>query len=148
MSQTTQPVTSPATSTEAVVRRWTEDLWNGRLELIEELFAPQVVDHSPLPGQAPGRDGQRQAIELFRSAFPDLSVTAHDVVVAGPTAAVRWSASGTHRGEVLGVAPTGRHVTMHGIDIVRVDGGRITERWGEFDALGLLAQLRAVPGAA
>ena len=147
MTQTTQPVTSPARSTEAVVRRWTEDLWNGRLELIEDLFAPHMVDHNPLPGQAPGGDGQRQVIELFRSAFPDLSVTAHDVVVAGRTAAVRWSASGTHRGEMLGVAPAGRHVTMHGIDIVRVDGDRIIERWGEFDALGLLAQLGAVPGA-
>ena len=148
MSQTTQPVASPASSTEAVVRRWSEDLWNGQLELIEEVFAPQVVDHSPLPGQAPGSDGQRQVIQLFRSAFPDLSVIAHDVIVAGPTAAVRWSASGTHRGEVLGVAPTGRHVTMQGIDIVRLDGGRIIERWGEFDALGLLTQLGAVPGAA
>lgn len=83
-------------------------MWNGRLELIDEVFASQVRDHNPLPDQAPGRDGQRQVIELFRSAFPDLFVTAHDVIVSGQSAAVRWSASGTHRGEVLGVAPTGR----------------------------------------
>ncbi len=143
MTQTT-PAVTPITSTESVVRCWAEDVWNGRLELIDEVFAPQVLDHNPLPGQAPGRDGQRQVIQLFRSAFPDLFVTAHDVIVSGQSAAVRWSASGTHRGEVLGMAPTGRHVTLRGIDTVRVDGGRITERWGEFDALGLLAQLGAV----
>lgn len=140
----TRPATTSSTSSpEAVVRRWTEDLWNGQLELIDDVFAPDVVDHNPLPGQAPGRDGQRQAIELFRSAFPDLSVTADDVIVSGRSAAVRWSANGTHQGEVLGVAPTGRRVTMSGIDIVRIERGRITERWGEFDTLGLLTQLGA-----
>lgn len=144
MSQTAPAATNRTSSTEAVVRCWTENVWNGRLDLIDEVFASQVRDHNPLPGQAPGRDGQRQVIELFRSAFPDLFVTAHDVIVSGQSAAVRWSASGTHRGEVLGVAPTGRQVTLRGIDIVRVDDGRITERWGEFDALGLLTQLGAV----
>ena len=146
MKQATESSTSPTTSTDAVVRLWTEELWNGRLDLIDELFAPDVVDHSPLPGQAPGRDGQRQVIELFRSAFPDLSVTTDDVISSGSSAAVRWSATGTHRGEVLGVGPTGRQVTLQGIDIVRVHAGRITERWGEFDALGLLSQLGATAG--
>lgn len=148
MTHTIPATTNPVGSTEALVRRWTEVLWNGQLELIDDVFAPQVVDHNPLPGQAPGRDGQRQVVQLFRSAFPDLTVTAHDIITSGPAAAVRWSATGTHRGEVLGVAPTGRHVTLRGIDIVRIDEGRISERWGEFDGLGLLAQLGAVPGAA
>jgi steroid delta-isomerase-like uncharacterized protein len=146
MSQTA-PARTEAGAVAEVARRWSEELWNGHLDLIDELFATDVVDHNPLPGSAPGRDGQRQEIEMFRSAFPDLRVTAEDLVAAGDRAVIRWSATGTHRGEVLGVAPTARTVSLHGIDIVRVTDGRIVERWGEFDALGLLAQLGALSAA-
>ncbi len=144
----TRPVTDagPDSSTAAAVaRRWTEELWNGRIDLVDELFAADVVDHNPLPGSAAGRDGQRQEVEMFRSAFPDLEVTPEDIIAEGDRAVVRWTATGTHRAEVLGVAPTGRTVSLHGIDVVRVSDGRIVERWGEFDALGLLAQLDAFP---
>jgi predicted ester cyclase len=83
----------------------------------------------------------RQAIALYHAVFPDLHLSTDDVLVDGDRAAVRWTATGTHEGDELGVPATHRRVTMTGIDIIRVRDGRIVERWGEFNGLDTMRQI-------
>jgi predicted ester cyclase len=131
-----------------IARRYGEDFWGrGDLQAAAELFAPDVIDHCPLPGQAPGLEGQRQVVSMFRNAFPDLRVTADDIVAEADRVVLRWTGHGTHRGELMGIAPTGRQVRITGIDILRVGGGRIVERWGEDNAFSLMQQLGVIPGS-
>jgi predicted ester cyclase len=87
----------------------------------------------------------RQYIELFCVAFPDIQVTAEDVFAEGEKVALRWSAQGTHRGEMMGIAPTGKQVTMTGQAIYRITGGKIEEAWSHGDALGMLQQFGVTP---
>lgn len=128
-----------------IARRLTEEVWRGKLDVIDDLLADGYTDHDPSPGQGQGIEGYREMVRYFYSALPDLRATNEDVIVEGDRVVARWTATGTHRGDLMGIAPTGRGVTLKGIDILRISGGRIVERWGEFDALGLLQQLGAVP---
>jgi predicted ester cyclase len=126
-----------------LVNRWMEDLWqDGRAEVVDELHAPEFVDRSSA-GRPPDREGFKQGIRALYAAFPDFRAEVDDllVVAARGEAVIRWSGAGTHRGRFLGAEPTGRRITFSGIEIVRFDGAWIVERWGEWDGLGLLAQL-------
>jgi steroid delta-isomerase-like uncharacterized protein len=129
-----------------VALRFNEEVWGrGDEAALEELLAPDFVEHDPLPGQSPDREGHRQILAAFRSAFPDLHVTTEDVVAEGEKVVSRWTARGTHQGELMGIAPTGNGVTIKGIDVLRVAGGRIVERWARSNDLELMQQLGAVP---
>jgi predicted ester cyclase len=79
---------------------------------------------------------------ILLQAFPDLQITVEDMVAEGDKVAVRWRLRATHQGEFMGIPPTGNQVTMTGIDINRLEGGRLVERWGNEDMLGLLQQLK------
>ncbi len=130
-----------------VARRFTEELWDrGDLTVADELLSPDFVDHDPVSGQGPGRDGYKEMVGLFRTAFPDLHVRNEDVIlgVEGDKVVLRWSARGTNTGDFLSMAPTGREVALKGVDILRVSDGKIIERWGEFDSLGMLHQLGVI----
>src|SRR5829696_9507185 len=103
-----------------VAQRFNEEVWGRGDEVaLEELLAPDFVDHDALPGQSPDREGHRQILAAFRSAFPDLHVTTEDVVAEGEKVVSRWTARGTHQGELMGIAPTGNGVTIKGIDVLR-----------------------------
>ena len=129
-----------------IAERFNEDVWGrGDEAALEELLAPDFVDHDPLPGQSPDREGHRQILAAFRSAFPDLHVTTEDVVAEGDKVVSRWTARGTHQGELLGIAPTGNGVTIKGIDVLLIAGGRIAERWARSNDLELMQQLGAIP---
>jgi steroid delta-isomerase-like uncharacterized protein len=136
-----------AEGNKAVVRRYGEDFWGkGNLAIADALFTPDIRDHHPeLPNQAPGREGQQQVLSVFRTAFPDLQVTNDDIIAEGEKVVLRWTARGTHRGELLGIPPTGRQVTIRGIDILRLEGGKIAERWAESNSLELMQQLGVIP---
>jgi steroid delta-isomerase-like uncharacterized protein len=110
-------------------------------DLVDRIFAPEVVDHSPQPGQVDGREGMRQMLDLYHAVFPDLRVTTEEVLVSGDRGVLRWSATGTHEGAQLGVPATHRQVRMTGIDIVRAEDGRIVEHWGEGNALEMMQQI-------
>jgi predicted ester cyclase len=116
--------------------------WDARAEdgLVDEVMAPDVVDHHPV-GAADGVAGVKRDIAAYHAAFPDLSLACEDYLIAGDRVAVRWSATGTHEGDGLGIPPTHRHVELHGIDILRVVDGRVAERWGEFNGLDMMQQL-------
>ena len=129
-----------------IARRFTEDGWDKRdARALGEMLSNHFVDHDPVPGQSPGGDGYAQMAAAFFGAFPDLRVQNHDVIVEGDKAVARWTANGTHRGELMGIPATGKRVSLKGLDILRVANGKIVERWGEFDALGMMQQLGAIP---
>ena len=129
-----------------IARRFTEDLWDkGQLPVADEIIAADFVDHDPVSGQRSGLDGYKEMVGAFRAAFPDLRVKNEDVIVEGDKVVARWTARGTHSGALMNIPPTGRQVTLKGVDILRIEGGKIAERWGEFDALGMLQQLGVVP---
>jgi steroid delta-isomerase-like uncharacterized protein len=131
----------------ATSRSFYEQVFNqGNLLAADELLSRGAVDHNPPgPGFAPGSEGVKQVVMMFRSAFPDLRLDIEDQIVEGDKVVSRITARGTHQGELLGVPPTGKMVTVGLVDILRLDGGKIVERWGQFDALGMLQQLGAVP---
>jgi len=130
-----------------VVRRYSDDFWGrGDADLADELFSAEFVDHNPAaPGLPPGPEGQRQVLAAYRSAFPDLAVTTEEIIGEGDRVVLRWSARATHQGELLGIPPTGKQVTLSGIDILRIEDGKIAERWAEDSSLRLLQQLGVVP---
>jgi steroid delta-isomerase-like uncharacterized protein len=129
----------------ALLRRFYDDLWSkGKLEAIPELVAEDFVDHHPLPGSPPGREGLAALVVTWRTAFPDMRETCEDLISEGDKVVGRFTMRGTHTGEFMGVPPTGRRVTMSGIDIVRV-AGKISEFWYGEHLLELMQQLGAVP---
>ncbi len=125
-----------------LVTRLHEELFASRdLATLDRFFAPDVVSHDMPPGFPQGIEGVRRFFQTFRDAFPDVTVRVDEVVVEGDRAAVATTIEGTHTGELLGKAPTGRRVSVTGIDLVRVAGGRIVEHRGLTDTVGLLRQL-------
>jgi PhnB protein len=116
----------------------------GNTARIDEALAPDAVDHNPDPDMKPGREGITDAFAMLRAAFPDYHFTVDDIIVEGDRAACRITARGTHRGSFLGLAPTQRGVVLHGIDILRVVDGKVTERWGAIDTGAFLQQLGAI----
>jgi predicted ester cyclase len=131
-----------------VLRRVSGEIFGqGRIEAVDELLAPDFVDHDPLPGVSPDRDGVKKLVGLFRSAFPDFEVEVLHTVVEGDKAVDHISSSGTHEGGFMGVEPTGIRIKTSAIVISRLgEDGRIAERWQRFGAMPLLQQLGVIPG--
>ena len=129
-----------------IAQRFNEDVWGrGDEAALVELLDSDFVDHDALPGQSPDREGHRQILAAFRSAFPDLNVTTEDIVGEGDKVVTRWTARGTHQGDLMGIAPTGKEVTIKGIDVLRIAEGRIVERWAQYNDLEVMQQLGAIP---
>ncbi len=141
--------TLPIEETKADARRFYQHLnralKSGNLAELDEVIAPDAVDHNPVPGMRQGLEGIKAAFGEVRLAFPDLAVTVEDVIAEGDKAACRLTTRATHRGTFHGVPASGKQVKQTGIDILRFAHGKVVERWGEFDTLGLLAQLGLVP---
>lgn len=126
----------------AVVRRFYEEVFNkGNLGGADEFLATDAVGHETLFLQGSGLEGFKQSVASLRAAFPDLYVTLEDQVSVGDKVVVRWTDHGTHQGEFLGMAPTGKRVKTTGITIFRMAGGKIVEQWTNWDTLNLMAQL-------
>jgi steroid delta-isomerase-like uncharacterized protein len=123
------------------------DLINaGDIDGFGELLAEDFVEHEEMPGLEPGREGVKKLFHAYRAAFPDLRMEVQDVLVSGDKAVARVRATGTHQGEFLGMAATGKSVDVQLIDITRFgDDGLAREHWGVFDALAMMQQLGAIP---
>jgi predicted ester cyclase len=131
-----------------LVRRFIEEMINGNnLALADQLFAPTYVDHTPgAPPAPPGPAGMRDTVSIFHTAFPnDMRYTIDDLFGAGDRVAVRWTASGTNTGSLMGLPATGKAVAVSAVYIFRVEGGKLAEAWGDFDALGMQQQLGLLP---
>lgn len=121
-----------------------EVMRTGRFELLDGVLAPDAIDHNPVPGMAPGREGIKKAFAEGRRAFSEAHVTVEDMVAEGDKVACRVFVRMTHSGEFQGLAASGTRVSQSGIDILRMVDGVVAERWGEFDELGMLRRLGAV----
>ena len=125
---------SEAEENKALVRCYFEEvLSKGNVDAVDEFMAPNYVDHSIPSGLPPGTEGLKQATTTYRTAFPDLKATLDDIFAESDRVAYRWSVSGTHLGEWLGIPPTGNHVTATGITHFRIAGGKVVEAWTSTD---------------
>ena len=130
----------------AIVRRWYEEFANrANLDVLDELYAPAWVGHFPQSGELRGAEGHKPLGRRFATAFPDGRYEVEDVLAEGDRVATRYTFRGTHRGAFGAIPPTERAVTATGINVHRVEGGRIVEQWAQFDTEGLLRQLGALP---
>ncbi len=131
----------------AIVRRLYEAAFThtGDLSVIDEFVAEDFVDHAGPPGLPPGREGFRQAALAWRHAFPDIALQVDALVAQGNTVALAWTGTGTHSGELMGIPPTGVVGQVVGMSFNRIVDGRLVERWGNSDDLGLLQQLGVIP---
>ncbi len=129
----------------ALARRSFEAFNQRDLSAADQIYAPSYVLHSPIaPPDLPiGAEGVRQQHAGYLAAFPDAQITVEDLIAEGDRVAVRVTVRGTHQGTFIGVAPTGRRVTLEAITIYRVDAGKIVEDWTIADIPGLLQQLGA-----
>jgi steroid delta-isomerase-like uncharacterized protein len=132
-----------AEDNKAKVRRIIEEAWNGgNLAVLDELVAPNCVFHDPSTTFR-GPEGIKRYVMMYRMAYPDVHFTIEDLIAEGERVVTRWTVTGTHQGELQGIAPTGKSVT--GIVISRFAKGKVEEDWINFDALGLMQQLGVVP---
>jgi predicted ester cyclase len=122
-----------------------EVLNNGNFALLDELLAPEFVDHTPQPGIAPTREGITESMKALKAAFPDLRYSVDDAIVSGEQVVHRLSATGTMTGELMGIPATGKRASWTEIHIGRGVNGRLTEHWAVVDQLGMLVQLGIVP---
>ena len=130
-----------------VLRRFFEEIFNqGNLAAADEIVSAHYLDHNAAPGEMPGRAGLTQFVTYLRSAFRNLNFTIDDQLAEGDKVVTRWNATAIHQGEFAGVPATGKPVTITAINIHRVVDGQIQEGWLNWDALGLLQQLGAMPG--
>ena len=128
-------------------RNFEEVFSQGKLQLIDELVAANFTAYDPsFPGgKVTGREGLRQYVEMYLAAFPDAHFTIHDQFADGDKVATRWTASGTHKGDLMGIAPTGKRSTSTGITIDRYENGKAVESFSNWDTLGMFQQLGVVP---
>jgi predicted ester cyclase len=133
----------------AAIERFTAATNSGDEELItatiDELIAPDAVISTPLPVESSGPQIIKDGFAMLRRAYPDLRITTEDMIAEGDKVVARNTVTGTHRGEYMGIAPTGNEVTYKEIFIARFRDGQIVETWGVVDVLAQLRQLGAAP---
>jgi len=127
---------------EAIARKGFEAFNTGNLDLVDEITADGAVGHDPAtPDAAPGPEGSKTLIQMYRGAFSDLEFTIDEIISDGDFVVTRWSSRGTNDGELGGMPPTGRTITSSGITIDKIVDGKIVESWTQWDNLGLMQQL-------
>ncbi len=129
----------------ALLRRYKVGILNSRdIDALDQVAVSGYLDHAAFPGQAPGREGLKQrAATLFLALDPQWTI--HDAIAEDDLVVLRWSLTGTHRGEFIGIPPTGKAVTLRGIDMYRVQDGKIAEHWNVVDMLSLCQHAGALP---
>ena len=128
-----------------MLRRVVEEAFNkGNLAVVDELIAPNYVFHVP-GNEVKGPEGFKQYVTMMRTAFPDVHVTLEDMIGEGDKVATRATLRGTHKGDLMGIAPTGKQFTTTGFDIIRFAGGKEVEAFGAADMLAMYQQLGVMP---
>ena len=128
----------------AAIRRVFEGHRKRNLDAIDELFAEDFVNHSPMIGCAPDRKGLKDSFLRSFEAFPDIQYTLNDQIAEGDKVVTHFTMTGTHNGPFLGIQPTGNTFEVSSITITRHEGNKLVERWNVTDALSLLQQLDLV----
>lgn len=130
------------------VRRILEEAWSGgNLDLLDDLYASDCVEHDlSTHEELYGLDANKERVQTYRDAMPDLQVSVDDMIASGDKVVTRWRASGTNEGDLMGNPPTHRHVDITGISIDRFDeNGLIAETWDQWDLVGFMQQLGMAP---
>ena len=133
----------------AIVQRWVDEVLNSRdvsdQSPAYELVATDFVGHFPGQPTLEGLEAYRQFGAQYFSAFPDLQIMPEDLIAEGDKVTMRYAWRGTHKGELMGIPPTGKQVVTSGISILRIANGKIAEQWDNFDNLGMLQQIGVIP---
>ena len=130
----------------AIIRRMTEEFYNqGNVESAERFFADTYVHHDPASPQVRNRDGLKEVVRAFLAGCPDLHITIDELLAEGDTVTKRWTYHATHTGDLSGLPPTGKHITMSGLELFRLESGKIVECWLGYDNLSLMQQLGVIP---
>lgn len=126
-------------------RSYEEVLNQGDVSVVDELIAPDFLNHAAPPGRDRGPESMRWLATMLRTAFPDLRFTIEELVAEGDMVAGRLTMSGTHEGPLTGMPPTGRAVRQDHMHFVRYRDGKAVEHWGVRDDLGMMQQMGAIP---
>ncbi len=138
-----------AEDVKALARRYYDEIWNkGNLSLIDTFCGSDYRGSEPLSGSTSSREELKQIIQGYRTAFPDLVMKPEQFVSEGDTVVVRWTGTGTHRGEIMGMPPTGTKASVTGIDILRFSNGKLVEDVSQFDVLKMMQSIGALPAGA
>jgi steroid delta-isomerase-like uncharacterized protein len=129
----------------AIARRWVEGLNKHDLMIIDEFFTTNCVFHVPVVGDVHGPEGLKQLYTTSLTAYPDLQYKIEDIIAEGDKIAARFTVRGTHKGDIMGIAPTGKQVMGTGIAIYRLVEGKFVEAWAIEDQLGIMQQLGVIP---
>lgn len=139
---------TPVTEQKNIVRRVFEDiLGKGQLDLVDALISDAYIDHSAPSGSPTGKEGFLHMVQMYRSAFPDLSVVVEQVLSEGDRVSVRLTLNGTHKGTFLNIPATYHAVTFNGMAFIRIQNGKVVDRWGIYDMGKLMAQLTQPPAS-
>ncbi len=132
----------------ALVRRLVEEVINqGNIRVVDELAAPNFVEHEELPpGVPPGLEGSKAMFGMLHSAFPDLKATIEHLVAESDQVVLHMIWTGTHKGEFMGIPPTGKSISVNVIDILSIADGKFVEHWGVMDQMAMMQQLGLAPG--
>ncbi len=132
-----------------LIRRVIEEMWNQRkVELANEFYSEEFIGHDPNNPGVRGPEGIREIVLKYVHAFPDTQFSIDDMVAEGDRVAMRWTAIGTHDGDLDGMAPSGKPISVSGMSIDRIVDGKIVEEWSAWDALGMMQQIGVIPAQA
>ena len=135
-----------STQYETAVQKLVENGFNQKeMSAFDAYFSPTLIDHALPAGLPAGFEGRKIFVSAFLSAFPDIHVYVEDTVAEGNKLVTRWSARGTHKGDLMGIPPTGKAVSITGIAIDHFENGQSVEHWEVIDQLGLMQQLGVIP---
>src|SRR5215208_8519377 len=127
------------------MRRYFSVFEQGNIDLLDELLAPDYVNHTPATPELPtGPEGVKEVVSMFRSAMPDLRVVVEDMIAESDKVATRYTLEGTHEGELFGVPPTSQRLSIKSMTVERVSEGRIQDHWRVSDNLDMMQQLGVV----
>ena len=128
-----------------IIKRFELAFRTGEQAVIDELAAPDLVDHNPAQGHEPTLAGFKVKTAYFSSIFPDLEEDLQDIVASGDTVASRWILTGSQQQEFMGIPPAGREIRVEGMNFYRLKEGRVTDIWAQFDGVALMQQIGAIP---
>jgi len=136
-----------ATGNKEIVRRALEDSWQDP-GVFDELISSDYVGYDPaLPEPIRGPQGAKDNFKQYSDAFEGAHITVKDQIAEGDAVATRWEGRGRHTGELMGVPPTGKEIVVEGLNLTRLRDGKIVEEWSNWDTLGMLQQVGAIPSA-
>jgi steroid delta-isomerase-like uncharacterized protein len=131
-----------------IARQLTEEPWKGNIDGVIGYIADDYVGHQPGAPEVRGKAGFKEFVGAYVAGFPNGTIVVDDQIAEGDTVTTRWTARGTNTGALMGMAPTGKDVTVSGITYSKIADGQVRESWVSWDTLSMLQQLGAVPESA